>query len=170
MTIARVNASSWSILDKLTSTQANGLDINATFAADKRAGQTETIGAVWTCTAAGRLISSFVTGADADTTYAVGTGIQTIMPGSLTAARIYRLSATGAVAGDIVTLVANPTWNVNVVDDTSSAALGQVGPSAGATDWSEFRFNGTAWAIFTSAKKAANVSKSFAIAHLYALQ
>jgi hypothetical protein len=43
MTISRVNAGTWSVGDKLTAAQINQLDVNTTYALDKRAGQTDTL-------------------------------------------------------------------------------------------------------------------------------
>ena len=43
MSISRVNASGWSVGEKLTSAQQNSLDANTSYALDKRAGQTDTL-------------------------------------------------------------------------------------------------------------------------------
>jgi len=58
MTISRVYPAAWSLGEKLTSAQMNALDISHTSAADKRTGQTDSIGAVWQATGAGRLIGN----------------------------------------------------------------------------------------------------------------
>jgi hypothetical protein len=43
MTISRANPPGWGVGDKVTSTQQNQVDINTTYALDKRAGQTDTL-------------------------------------------------------------------------------------------------------------------------------
>lgn len=48
MTINRVKPAGWAANEKLTSAQQNGVDTNATFALDKRTGETDTLGSIIT--------------------------------------------------------------------------------------------------------------------------
>ncbi len=68
MTISRVKPATWGIGDLLTSADMNAVDTNATLALDKRSGQTDTLASVVSCAGAGRVIPTFATGANADTT------------------------------------------------------------------------------------------------------
>ena len=43
MSLSRVNPAGWGTNNKLTSSQANAMDLNATYAVDKRSGQTDTL-------------------------------------------------------------------------------------------------------------------------------
>ena len=69
MTLTRTNGASWGVGDKFTSSQANGLDIMITNALDKRAGQTDSLASLVSCSGAGRVVDSYVAGANADSTY-----------------------------------------------------------------------------------------------------
>ena len=56
MTISRVNGAAWAVGEKLTSAQANGLDLNGTYALDKRVSQTDTLQSIVSCSGAGRIV------------------------------------------------------------------------------------------------------------------
>src|SRR5688572_24244452 len=102
MTISRAKPAGWGVGDKLTSSEANTIDINTTKALDKSSGATDTLESNVACSGAGRIRKSYVVGADANTTYTLAGGNSIIDAASatLTAAREYTLSNTGASAGD----------------------------------------------------------------------
>src|SRR5262245_38739803 len=103
MSLSRTKSPDWGVGEKLTSAQANALDANVTNALDKRSGQTDTLQSVVSCSGAGRIVETTVTGADANTTYTAGGGNKIIrLTSAITANRAYTLSATGAVTGDII--------------------------------------------------------------------
>jgi hypothetical protein len=131
---------------ELTSTEINTIDSNTEAALDKRAGQTDTLESVVSCSGAGRLISTRTAGADANTTYALSSGIAIIDASSgLSAGREYTLSITGAIAGDRVVILGG-AQNVTVKDGFDSSTMLIVGTSATAQHpAAEFVFNGTRW-------------------------
>jgi hypothetical protein len=47
MTISRVKPATWGSGEKLTSAQMNGVDVNTTYALDKRAANTDTIESIF---------------------------------------------------------------------------------------------------------------------------
>ncbi len=154
MTINLVNPGLWGSGDELTFTQANALDANATFALDKRAGETDTLESVVSLTDAGRIIPSTVNGADADTTYDVSLGNQVVrVTGAVTANRIYTLDNTSAVLGDTLEFYCEAsfvTFEVTIKDAAAVTlfTLGNIGSSTG--PWMKARFNGTDWVLFES--------------------
>jgi hypothetical protein len=151
MTIDLVKSGGWSVGEELTSPQIEGIDANTTYALDKRSGETDTLASIVTCTGAGRIVNSYVAGANADTTYIRGTAAGIIDASSgLTAARAYTLSNTGASAGDVWTVLGNPTYDVTVKNAAASTLLVLAAGSTGQSRWAEFLFNGTAWVLFKS--------------------
>lgn len=107
MAISRTYPSAWGIGDKLTSAQQNAIDTALTYALDKRAGYADTLASVVQATGGvGRLIDSMATGPDADWTFnLLAHGASSAAAGiiripTLTAARTYRLTASGATMGD----------------------------------------------------------------------
>lgn len=154
MTISRVNGAGWGVGDKLTSAQANSLDLNGTYALDKRSGQTDTLASVVSCSGAGRIIPTFVAGTDANTSYTAGGGNTVINASSgLTAARNYTLSTTGAIAGDRITVIGG-AYDITVIDGYSSTTILVVGTSNSGLNHSrsgDFVFTGTRWIEMRSA-------------------
>jgi hypothetical protein len=150
MTISRVLPSGAGLGDVLTSTQITNIDLNATYAVDKRSGQTDTLQSVVSCSGAGRVVPTGVAGADADTTSLVSSGIQVIdATTGLSAPRIYTLSITGAVTGDQVQVLGG-AQNVTVKDGFDNSDMLIVGTATGA-NWASatFRYNGTRWRVLT---------------------
>lgn len=96
MTIPRTKPGDWSLGEKMTSAQANSLDTSITYAADKRTGQTENIGAVWAFTGAGRAVTTSIVGANANTSYDVGDAAVIVVDSTVNADRVYTLVDTGA--------------------------------------------------------------------------
>lgn len=156
MTISRVNGATWGVGDNLTSTQANGLDLNTTYALDKRAAQTDTLASVVSLSGSGRVIDTVVTGADADTTYVVDAANRVIrVTSAVTANRIYVLSATGAVTGDQLTIFCEPsfvTYEITVKDQALAAmySIGNLVSSQG--HWATFIYIG-GWRLFRYSTK-----------------
>jgi len=114
MTIARIKSPGWGANEKLTSGQQNALDINTTYALDKRAGQTDTLSSVITVASGGALSfalgSSFVTIAGATSVFggqATFNGA-TLVNGALSVVGASQflgaVSLFGAVAADNFTL------------------------------------------------------------------
>jgi hypothetical protein len=111
MTIARVKPANWGIGDTLTSADLNAVDTNATYALDKRGGQTDTLASVVTLAGAGRVIPTTVIGANADTSYQADGGNLVIhVTSAVTASRNYTLSNTNAVEGDILSVYADASF------------------------------------------------------------
>ena len=144
MTILRVNAATWGTGTQLTSGQANQIDLNTTYALDKRGGQVDTLASVVSCAGAGRIIGSYAVGADANTTYLVTGGNSTIDVPNLSANRTYTLGVAGAVAGDIVYVtMRNTSFVLAVVDGSTSGVLatlstGAVNSIAGESTWGQY--------------------------------
>jgi hypothetical protein len=134
--------------DKLTSAQANAIDISTTHALDKTSAG-DAIAGIVTCTAAGpgRVIPTYLAGVDADHTYALSAGISFLdASAGLTADRSYTLSTTGAVAGDCVFVRGNATYNVSVL--VGGTTLLVVGANTFAhSPWGEFFYNGSTWKL-----------------------
>ncbi len=162
MSLVRVNGSGWGLGHKLTSAQANALDINGVSALDKRSGQTDTLGSVVTCSAAGRLIPSYLVGHDSDHTYALGDGISVINAQGNTAARIYTLSTTGASAGDTC-IVLGGAFDVTVkVASTTLLVVGAANTGLNHSRWGEFLFTGSTWILFRSSLGPVQGRQTFA--------
>src|SRR5262245_9088280 len=112
MSISRVNSIGWGVGEKLTSAQQNAVDINTTYAADKRAGQTDTIAALWTMSGVGRTVKTSVLGADANTNYQADGGNSIIrVTSAVTANRNYTLVSTNATDGDCIAIYCEPSFN-----------------------------------------------------------
>lgn len=151
MTINRVNAGAWSTGDKLTSGQANGLDLNTTYALDKRSGQTDTLSSVVTLASAGRIIPTVATGADADSTITVGSANNYIYVPTLSANRTYTLSTTGAATGDEITIVCGAAfYELTVAGVGTLYVLGTLNRADGT--WARFLYNGTAWMLWNGSQ------------------
>lgn len=151
MTISRVNGSSWGVGDKLTSAQTNALDINTTSALDKRAGQTDTLQSIISCSGAGRIVPSYIAGADADTTYTLSSGVSVIDGSTVpTAPRNYTLSTTGAIAGDTV-VVFGGAFDITVkVGGTPLLVVGTGNSGLNQSRWGEFIYTGSTWILLSS--------------------
>jgi len=152
MTISRVNAAGWGVGDKLTSNQANNVDINATNALDKRGGQTDTLSSVISFAGGGRLVPTVVIGADANSSYQVDGGNNVIrVTSAVTAARLYTLIAASAVAGDTLTIYCEASFLFEIsVYDQALATLVILGnkPSSDSA-WATFIYFG-GWRLFQS--------------------
>lgn len=151
MSISRVKPANWGIGDKLTSAEQNQLDTNVTYAVDKRAGQTDTLGSVVTLSAAGRLIQAAAVGTDTNATITIGSSNLAIrVPSSLTEARTYTLSNTDAVAGDRISIFVDPldlpAFNVTI-KNAAGVTLATIGPTA-RSYWAEIKFISGAWSTF----------------------
>lgn len=155
MTILRVRPADWGIGEKLTSSEMNGVDSNASYALDKRLGETDTLESVVSCANGGRILVAQGLGGDADATYAIGDGNSLIYVPALTADREYTLSNTGAVQGDTVSVFIDPTiatYGV-LVRDASSNPLFLVGNASGADgQHATFVFLSGAWHLFQGAR------------------
>lgn len=138
----------WALGEQLTSAQLNALATYNTYALDKRSGQTDTLESVVSCSGAGRVRPSRTAGADANTTYALSSGISLIDASTgLTAARDYTLSITGASAGDRVFVIGG-AQNVTVKDGFDNSTMMIVGTSATAAySVGEFIYSGTRWTV-----------------------
>ena len=154
MTIARVNAVGWAAFEKLTSTQANGLDINTTYALDKRTGQTDTLESVVTASGAGRVIPTHATGANAATNYTAAGGNTVLrIPSTLTANRTYTFQNTNASAGDAIHIYSDAALTRTVtIADHSGDTLCKIGSSPSLDDSFDargcvLRHNGTDWFV-----------------------
>jgi hypothetical protein len=163
MTIPRVRPAGWGTHDLMSSGEANGLDLNPTYALDKRAGQTDALASVVACGGAGRIVDSYAVGADADTTYLLS-GANSIIDASgiLTVDRAYTLSNTGAVNGDRVMILYNGANASLAIKDSAggtqivlganvSGAAGSL--SNGESSWVDMIWSG-AWRVWRSSKPA----------------
>lgn len=124
MTISRVKPGNWAVNDKLTSAEMNAVDTNTAKALDRTSAGDTLEGAV-TCSGAGRIRPTVVTGADANTTYQPGGGNQVIrVPSTLTANRTYTLGTTGVGDGDWIEIYCDPalTYTVTVTDGSTTLA------------------------------------------------
>lgn len=153
MTISRVKPD-FALGDKLTSAEMDAIDTNATYALDKRAGQTDTLASIVTCSGAGRLVPAMVVGADANTTYLLSGGNGVIrVTNATTASRSYTLSATGATTGDTITVYCESTFSASfeiLVKDQSSATMFTLGNADSADgQWATFVYAG-GWRLFQS--------------------
>ena len=154
MSFTRVKPAGWGIQDTLTSSEANALDIDHANAVDKSASG-DTVSGILQMSGKGRIVPTFEVGADADTTYVLTDGISEVrIPSTLSAARIYTFSVTGALTGDIITVKASTALTfVVTVKDGGGATLATVSgsaPSGGAFAGHQcvtLLFNGTAWEL-----------------------
>jgi hypothetical protein len=154
---------------KLASGDVNTLNTNVQMALDKRAGQTDTLASIISCTGAGRVVDSYAAGADAATTYLISGANSIINASGITALRTYTLSNAGAVAGDRV-MILNPSSFQLIVQNAALAIIAQLGPTTaasggganGATStWGDFLFNGSAWVLWRSAQPSAPTATTF---------
>lgn len=154
MTIPLVNPPTWGVGDELLSSQINQLDANTTYALDKRAAETDTLESVVSLTGAGRIVDNVSSGPDADTTFLVDAANRVVEVTTLTADRIYSLSATGAVTGDQLTFYCDPavTRTVTIKDQAAVTLwlLGNRVTSYG--NWVTFIYVG-GWQLFRYSKK-----------------
>lgn len=152
MTISRVNPSNWGSGDKLTSTQANNLDINGASALDKRSGQTDTLSSLVTCAVGGQIMPSVAAAPDANTTFTVGGNALVINASSgLTAPRAYTLSNTGATVGARF-IVLGGAQDVTVKNNggTTLLVVGTANTGNNQSRWGEFFFDGSNWQVLES--------------------
>lgn len=149
MSIVRINSIGWGVGEKLTSAQQNALDINVTNAADKRAGESDTIGALWTFSGIGRLIATSVLGANADTSYQADGGNSVVrVTSAVTANRIYTLTATNAAVGDRLSFYCEASFNYAItIRDQALVTLFTLGNNADGT-WAEFIYMGSSWRLY----------------------
>lgn len=152
MAISRVKPANWGIGEKLTSAQQNQLDTNVTYSLDKRAGQTDTLESVVTCSGAGRIIGTLATGANADTTY-LASGANSIIrvTSAVTASRIYTLGATNANTGDRIHIYVDPTlpaaYSITVKDQAAATLFVLGNHSFYQGRWASFIYAG-GWQLF----------------------
>lgn len=164
MTIPRVNGAGWGVGDELTSAEINAIDASATYALDKRAGETDTLESVVTCAGAGRIVSSTVIGANANTTYQVSGGNTIIrLTSAIAASYTYTLSASGAQAGDVIFVVAESSFpSGRTVAISNGSVLFRVGNGADAHGtWASFLFTGSTWIVFQRSHDARQVTEEF---------
>lgn len=151
MTIVRVNTIGWGVGDKVTSAQLNAMDINGTYALDKRSGQTDVLQSIVTLAVAGRFVQGATNTPNADASYAMSGQILYMRVGAiaLTAQRAYTLQNTGAVTGDEVLFFFEPSnlgsFNV-LIKDNGGTTIATLGPTGDAV-WGEFKFMDGAWKV-----------------------
>lgn len=151
MTISRVNTAGFGVGDTLTNTQANDIDLNPTYALDKRSGNTDTLSSVVSLAVAGRIVENVAVGANANTTYAVGAANRVIqVTSAVTANRNYTLSSTACVTGDQITVYCAPsfvTYEIAIKDQASATmyTLGNLASSDG--QWATFIYV-AGWRLF----------------------
>lgn len=150
MTISRVKPANWAVNERLTSAQMNTLDTSLATALDKTSAGDTLAGAI-TLNTAGRFIPSVTIGANADTTYNVGSFTELRVTSAVVANRIYTLGATGVATNDTLLLWCEPTFvNEITVRDQAAATLitlGNLSTSDG--QWAEFIYIG-GWRIKVS--------------------
>jgi len=141
--IGRVKPAGWGFGEKLTSTQANSLDVNIAKAVD-RTSAGDTVSGLLTMSGAGRIARTVVAGADSNTTYTLGSGCSIIHVDAITANRNYTLSDTGATLGDVIEIFVESTVNyaITVKDNGSTiiAVLGWTNDSE--APWASFIWDG----------------------------
>jgi hypothetical protein len=150
MTISRVNGGGWAVGDKLTSSQADGLDLNGTYALDKRTTLTDTLQSAVTLATTGRIIDSVVAGADIDGSYFCTDANRIIrVTSAVTANRAYTFSNTGAAAGEHITLFAEASFAYKIAvknhGGTTIFTLGNGTDCDGVHV--TIRHNGTNWVV-----------------------
>lgn len=136
--------------DKLTTAQINAIDLNATYGLDARSGQTASMQAVATCSGAGRLIKSYVAGANTNNTYTLSSGCSFIDGGAATisgADVTYTLSATGASLNDTIEIRGNAAKPIVVKDGASGTVLVTLIPQVNEKALAELFFSGTNWVL-----------------------
>lgn len=164
MTITRVKPD-FALGDKLTSDEMDAIDTNATYALDKRAGETDTLASVITCSGAGRIIQTIATGVDANTTYLIDDPNASIrVTSAVTASRTYTLSATGAQTGDVVTVFCESSFNASyeiLVKDQSAATMFAIGNGDSADgQWASFIYV-SGWRLFRGGQGSRSRAQTF---------
>lgn len=155
MTIGRVKPMDWGTLEKLTSAQINGIDTNATYALDKRAGETDDLESVITLVGAGRLLPTRAVGTNSNATVlAGGENLITQITTVVTVNRTYTLGTTGAQTNDVLTFFCDPGFTgrkITFVDEgtplTTLFVLGNDGVVDGT--WVQFIFISGSWRVLT---------------------
>lgn len=163
MSISRAYASAWGVGESLTSAQMNAVDLNATYALDKRAGQGDILECVVVSAGAGRIISSVQTGPNADATWHPNGGNMIVRVPTLTAARSYTLGHSGATGGDRLSFYvegtgASPSGYVDIKNNVGTGLfrLGMVRTGTGCSEYAEgdnadFIFVGSGWQLMKGA-------------------
>lgn len=154
MSFTRAKPAGWSSGDTFTAAQANAIDVDHANALDKTSAG-DTISGILTLSTAGRILPSVVIGADANTTYTVGTSTEIRVTSAVTADREYTLSATGVSTNDVITIwVDSSATNKITVKDQAAATLITLGlTSESESQWAEFIYIG-GWRVHTAAKAA----------------
>lgn len=152
MTISRAKPAGWGVGDKLTSAEQNQVDLNTTYALDKRTGQTDTLSSLVSLAVGGRVVVLSQAGTDANGSYDIDDG-QIIKSASLTtAARTYTITDTNAQSGDVVEVYArtSSTYGLSVVNGgPGGGTLAVLGPhGVGQSLHAAFIFDGTNWIPF----------------------
>jgi hypothetical protein len=162
MTIQRAYSPGWGVGEKLTSAQQNAIDLNTTYALDKRAGVGDLLASIVQATGSGRIIASVQTGPDANTTFHISGGNSIIRVPTLTAGRTYTLGHSGATGGDHLRIYVEGTactasGYANIANNlgTGIFRLGMVNHSSASPfaegSSAEFLFNGTGWQLMRGA-------------------
>jgi len=158
MTHAKTNPAGWSSGQKLTYAQANDLDQKTADSLDKTSAG-DTLAGVIQATGVGRLVLTSVNGADADTTYQIGTASNIRVTSSVTANRAYTLGTTGAVTGDIFCVWADDTATKRVEVVNGGGGGGTLAYVSSVSDgsalvarYAEFVYDGTNWALKTASR------------------
>lgn len=163
MAIERAYISGWGVGEMFTSAQGNAMDINSTYAVDKRAGYGDILQSVVVCAGAGRLIASVQTGPNADATWHPNGGNMIVRVPTLTAARSYTLGHSGATGGDKLSFYvegtgASPSGYVDIKNNVGTGLfrLGMVRTGTGMSeqaegDNAEFIFVGSGWQLMRGA-------------------
>lgn len=163
MTIQRVRIIPWGSGEKLSSGEQNAIDLNTTYALDKRDGHTDTIASVVQATGAARIIPTMADGLDMAATYGVAAANAVIrLTSVVTANRIYTLSNVDALPGDTIDVYCDTSFVHEVqVNDNGGTALFTVGNLVTSSGpWAQFRFIGGAWTLFKNGSLAAPGLKS----------
>ena len=173
MTILRVNAATWGTGTQLTSGQANQIDLNTTYALDKRGGQVDTLQSIVTATGGGRIVSPPVTGTDGTFVCTMSAGSVFAVP-SLSTNQIYLLSrVAGAVLGDVMTIFVSvaSTFTATIEDASSAAVLITLGSSgaSGTSSWCECIYMGgaTGWVLLSASNAIVTTSTVFSSSGSY---
>ena len=168
--LSRTYSAGWGIGEKLTSSQQNAIDIQTTYALDKRTGQADTLGSVVQATGTGRLINTIATGPDRDWTFHFSgngpsaTSAITVRVPTLSAARKYTLVHSGATGGDSIFFYIEgsgptPSGYVDIANNVGTGLfrLGRcIGSPTGVSleaegDAVEVVYNGTDWKVAAGA-------------------
>lgn len=166
--LARIKTLGWAWLDKITSADLTAVDANIENALDKRAGQIDTLGSVVTSSGSGRIVPTSAVGADANTSYTIATSGLILKPGALTGDRTYTWLNTGAVANDVVTVVATAGFDI-MINNAAAAQIAVVGPNGAA--WADITYSGSAWTLLRQGPRVSTADgNAVAVARMWALQ